>query len=71
MANTTKRVACSYERCHLYRAHHEHPETPRGVQYIEVPGDHPGPYYCSLTCAMLDGYIDMLNHKLPKTEDEN
>ncbi len=47
------RVPCAYSKCPEYRAHHERPDEPRGIQWVPVPEDHQGPAYCSLTCKML------------------
>jgi len=35
------------------------PDTPRGVQMVEVPDYHTGPAYCSITCAVLDGAMTL------------
>jgi hypothetical protein len=48
----TKEVQCSSRSCPLRRIHHEKPDHPRGPQMIEVPIDHPGPWYCSIECSV-------------------
>jgi hypothetical protein len=56
-----KRIACAYDGCAQRRAHHERPDEARGVQYVEVPDDHPADReaFCSLTCAMLAGRLSV------------
>lgn len=49
-----KKVKCSGPGCSERRCHHEFPDKPRGIQWIEVPDDFPedGKAYCSIDCAM-------------------
>lgn len=54
-----KKVPCSYEGCKHYRIHHERPHEARGVVWVEVPDDHEGKAYCSITCAVLDGAMKL------------
>jgi hypothetical protein len=66
----TKRL-CSYPRCDKRRAHHEHPNKMRKHRIIEVPDNVPldYPYYCSMTCAISDGYM-VLYYETPEQEAE-
>jgi len=47
-----KIVECSGPRCANRRIHHERPDTPRGIQHVEVPQDHEAPAFCSIECMM-------------------
>ncbi len=53
-----KKIACSYSKCGDRRIHYEQPDTLRGTQYIRITGNHTGPMYCSMECAMYDGFIN-------------
>ena len=59
-----KKVPCSGPGCQQYRVHWMHPETARGVQYVEVADDFPddGQAFCSMTCAILGGYMKLTCH---------
>lgn len=46
----TKSVVCMGPGCASRRIHHEHPHIERGTQFLDVPFDHPGPYFCSIEC---------------------
>ena len=46
-------TVCAYAHCGDRRVHYEAPDTPRGPQ----PTD--GYRYCSITCAVLDGAIQL------------
>jgi len=54
-----KKKPCSYAKCKDYRIHHERPDEPRGVQWVEVPDGHEGKAYCSITCACLAGAMSV------------
>jgi len=58
-----KKVPCSYPECHRYRVHYERQDEERGIQWIEVPDNHEGKAYCSITCACLDGAMSVKNDK--------
>lgn len=47
---------CNFDGCAGRRVHHENPDTPRGLQTIEVDYEYDGPYFCCMTCAMLAGF---------------
>lgn len=52
------KIPCSGPGCAERRIHWEEPNTPRGVQYVEVPDGFEGSKaYCSITCAVLDGAV--------------
>jgi len=57
-----KKIPCSCSSCSSKEVWTK-PDTPRGVQLVEVPDDHVGPAYCSITCAVLDGAMSLKNHK--------
>jgi len=61
-----KKVPCSYPKCGEYRVHYERPDEARGTQMIEVPDDHTGKAYCSITCACLDGAMKVAVEKPKK-----
>jgi hypothetical protein len=46
----TKKVKCSSDACGDRRISWDRQDVPRGTRILEVPIDHPGPWYCSLTC---------------------
>lgn len=48
-----KFVVCEAYGCKERRIHWDMPYTPRGPQLVQVPIDHIGPAFCSLTCYML------------------
>jgi hypothetical protein len=54
-----KKLPCKAYGCAERRIHWCEPDTPRGTQFVEVPEDWPDdrPVFCSLTCAMLGGYM--------------
>lgn len=55
-----RKIACSGPGCADHRRHWYDPDTPRGVQMVEVPDDFKGDKaYCSLTCAILDGAMKL------------
>lgn len=54
-----KEVSCSYEGCSDRRIHWSRPDEPRPRRIIEVPDDHEGPMYCSITCACYDGAMSV------------
>lgn len=47
-----KMVDCDGPHCAERRIHHERPDTPRGIQRVEVPQNHTGPAFCSIECSM-------------------
>lgn len=49
--------ACAGPGCASRRIHHERPDEPRGRQMVEVPEDHKGLAFCSITCALLAGVV--------------
>src|SRR5574337_24284 len=56
-----KKLPCKAYGCAERRRHWCDPDTPRGPQYVEVPDDWPDdrPVFCSLTCAILGGYMKL------------
>lgn len=56
---------CNGPGCDKYRIHHERPDEPRGVKYVDAPDDYPldKPVYCSITCALMGGAISMKRNK--------
>ncbi len=48
-----KKQQCNGPHCTSRRVHHERPDTPRGVQYVEVPEDYSGPAFCSISCQII------------------
>ena len=64
-----KKLPCKYEGCKDRRVHHEYPDTPRGVQYVEVPDDRTekDPVFCSMTCAIMDGWMSV-KYETPEEE---
>lgn len=56
-----KKHPCLVPGCKERRRHHKDPDTPRGVQYVEVPDDWPDdrPAFCSMTCAIRGGYTSV------------
>ena len=44
------RVPCAGKGCSERRIHFEHPNTPRGVQLVEVPEGHEDLVFCSIEC---------------------
>lgn len=51
-----KSVPCTYKDCGLRRMHYE-TEQLRGTQLVDVPDDFVGVRYCSIECAVYDGYF--------------
>ena len=47
-----KQVVCSSLSCPNRRVHYVKPDVPRGPQYLWVPHDHGGPWYCSIECSI-------------------
>jgi hypothetical protein len=47
-----KQVPCAGPGCADRRVHFERPDTPRGIQMVEVPDDHEGLAFCSITCSL-------------------
>jgi len=66
-----KKRPCNYKECSSRRIHHERPDEPRGIQYVEVPDDFPleGKTYCSFTCAIMDGSYDLKKGWINKGEN--
>ena len=56
-----KRLPCKHEKCGERRVHHDRPDTPRGVRFVDVPDDftEDDPVFCSITCAVLDGWMSL------------
>jgi hypothetical protein len=54
-----KKLPCKAYGCAERRIHWTQPYEERGTQYVEVPDDYPDerPVFCSLTCAILGGYM--------------
>lgn len=52
-----KKVPCCGPGCADHRVHWCAPDTPRGVQLVEVADDWNRPAFCSMTCAILGGYM--------------
>ncbi len=52
---------CSYPKCNERRVHHEQPDEMRAHQTVELPDGHEedDPYYCSITCACMDGWMSI------------
>ncbi len=50
----TKKVACARtgNGCEDRRVHHERPDVPRGIQYVEVRANCVGPQFCSIECML-------------------
>lgn len=63
------KIPCSGPGCSERRIHWCEPNTPRGIQLVEVPEDYTGKAYCSMTCAILDGAVK-LNGPNPAKEGE-
>ena len=47
-----KKVACVSPSCAGRRVHFEQPDVARGEQTFWVPATHPGPFFCSIECAI-------------------
>lgn len=59
-----KYVECAYAECGARRIHRCDPFTPRGTRRVEVPEDYTGPTYCSYSCAIQNGAME-LNYDHP------
>lgn len=65
-----KTLPCKYPDCGARRVHHERPDEPRGHQQVEVPDryDEASPVFCSLSCAMMDGWMTA-RYETPEQEE--
>lgn len=54
-----KQIPCSYPQCGNKRTHWTNPEIQRDHRIIEVPDDS-SVKYCSIECAMYDGYFKLI-----------
>lgn len=54
-----KKVPCSNPTCNQRRKHHETPDENRDTLMCEVPDDHVGVVFCSITCACMAGYYNV------------
>jgi hypothetical protein len=60
-----KKVDCDYKDCGLRRINWGEPDTQRGTQSFEVPDEAKGPFYCSISCACMDGFMCVNTNNIP------
>lgn len=66
-----KKVPCSNPDCNKRRIHHERPDETRETVLCDVPDDHAGKVFCSITCACMAGYYHVRDGwiKDPQTDE--
>ncbi len=50
---------CDFDSCKTCRVHHENPDVERGPQILTVEDGRDTPIFCSMTCALLAGFISI------------
>ena len=66
----SKVVKCSYPRCSDGQGHHESMEVGRPHRKVEVPADHPGPWYCSFECQAYHKAEQGLSAEWPQCSEQ-
>ena len=54
-----KKIPCNGPYCDQRRIHYEMQHVMRPRQMVSVPVDYEGEAYCSITCAVQDGAMDI------------